>query len=54
MAELAGARHVLPMHHSTFKLSHEPMDEPIARFLLAAGAEAHRVVARQVGDLWVA
>ena len=53
MAEMAGARHVLPMHHATFKLSHEPMAEPLARFLAAAGGDAHRVVARRVGDLWV-
>lgn len=53
MARLAGARHVLPMHHKTFKLSHEPLDEPLQRFLAAAGDQAHRVVVRSVGDLWV-
>ena len=41
------------MHHTTFKLSHEPLDEPLRRFLAAAGAEAHRVAARQVGDVWI-
>ena len=53
MAQSAGARHVLPMHHTTFRLSREPMDEPLRRFLAAAGEERHRVVARRVGDLWV-
>jgi L-ascorbate metabolism protein UlaG (beta-lactamase superfamily) len=54
MAQLAGARQVLPMHHTTFKLSHEPLDEPLRRFLAAAGPQAHRVAARQVGDVWIA
>lgn len=52
MAQLAGARHVLPMHHTTFKLSHEPLDEPLKRLLAAAGDDAHRIVAREVGALW--
>jgi L-ascorbate metabolism protein UlaG (beta-lactamase superfamily) len=50
----AGARYVLPMHHSTFKLSEEPMDEPMKRLMLAAGTEADRVVCRSVGDVWYA
>lgn len=53
MSESAGALRVLPMHHTTFKLSHEPMDEPLRRLLAAAGDQAHRIVARQVGDLWI-
>ena len=52
MAMDAAARRVLPMHHSTFRLSHEPMDEPIRRLLAAAGGERHRVVAQRVGDTW--
>ena len=42
------------MHHSTFRLSHEPMDEPMQRLLEAAGRDAGRIVARQVGDEWSA
>ena len=53
MAELAGARHVLPMHHATFRLSHEPMDEPLRRILAAAAGQEHRIVARVVGDVWI-
>lgn len=52
MTRHAEARHVLPMHHSTFRLSHEAMDEPLRRFLAAAGDEAWRIVAREVGDVW--
>ena len=31
MAEAAGARLFVPVHHQTFQFSHEPFDEPIAR-----------------------
>ena len=32
MADLAGGRFVLPVHHQTFKLSAEGFGEPIRRF----------------------
>lgn len=54
MAMQVKAAAVLPMHHSTFKLSHEPMTEPIERFLTAAGNELERVVIRQIGQQWIA
>lgn len=47
-----GAEYVLPVHHSTFRLSREPVDEPIARFLAAAGSESWRVVGTEVGATW--
>ena len=40
------------MHHSTFRLSHEPMNEPIERMLAAAGRDADRMIVREVGDQW--
>src|SRR6185295_1777444 len=52
MADHCRADHVLPMHHSTFKLSHEPMHEPIERLLEAAGRLVDRVVIRQIGASW--
>lgn len=52
MADHCHADHVLPMHHSTFRLSHEPMHEPIERLLSAAGRLVDRVVATQVGASW--
>jgi L-ascorbate metabolism protein UlaG (beta-lactamase superfamily) len=50
MADHVSADFVLPMHHSTFKLSHEPTTEPIERMLAAAGED--RVVVRQIGGQW--
>jgi L-ascorbate metabolism protein UlaG (beta-lactamase superfamily) len=52
MADHCMADHVLPMHHSTFKLSHEPTHEPIERLMSAAGRLVDRVVASRVGKLW--
>jgi len=40
------------MHHSTFKLSHEPMHEPIERLLTAAANDEQRVIVREVGGMW--
>jgi L-ascorbate metabolism protein UlaG (beta-lactamase superfamily) len=52
MAGHLQARHVLPIHHSTFRLSYEPIDEPLRRLLTAAGTDAHRVVGQQIGQEW--
>lgn len=52
MASHLPADFLLPMHHSTFRLSHEPTDEPMQRLLTAAGTNASKVVAREVGDSW--
>jgi L-ascorbate metabolism protein UlaG (beta-lactamase superfamily) len=46
------ASYVLPIHHSTFRLSREPSDEPVRRFLAAAGPDRWRVVLTEVGDTW--
>jgi L-ascorbate metabolism protein UlaG (beta-lactamase superfamily) len=53
MAGDMGARHMLPVHHSTFRLSREPAEEPITRLLAAAGPERHRVVTTRIGQTWV-
>jgi hypothetical protein len=42
------------MHHSTFKLSHEPMHEPIERLMQAAGRWIDRIVAHEIGATWTA
>jgi L-ascorbate metabolism protein UlaG (beta-lactamase superfamily) len=52
MANHAGARFVVPIHHSTFRLSREPMNEPIQRIVAAAGSDASRVVIREIGESW--
>ncbi len=50
MAEEAGARLVLPIHHATFQLSAEPMDEPIARFRAALQNSPDRMAATEIGE----
>jgi L-ascorbate metabolism protein UlaG (beta-lactamase superfamily) len=50
MVQGSGANHVLPIHHSTLRLSREPVREPIERLVAAAGAEAHRVAVTEVGQ----
>ncbi len=50
MARDAGARHFVPIHHQTFKLSAEAMDEPIARLRAAFADEPHRLLATSVGE----
>jgi L-ascorbate metabolism protein UlaG (beta-lactamase superfamily) len=52
MFQDAEAEHLLPIHHSTFRLSREPLDEPVRRLLVAAGEERHRVVLTEVGQTW--
>jgi len=52
MARQMNATHVLPVHHSTFRLSREPMHEPIERLLNAAGPERDRIVIREIGQTW--
>ena len=52
MFQALGARYLLPIHHSTFRLSREPRDEPIRRLLAVAGAERWRVVITEVGQTW--
>jgi L-ascorbate metabolism protein UlaG (beta-lactamase superfamily) len=48
-----GAEYVLPVHHSTFRLSREPVGEPIQRFLAAAGQQRWRVVGTEIGATWM-
>jgi len=52
MFQRLGAEYVLPIHHSTFRLSREPVEEPIHRFLQAAGSERWRVIGTTVGTTW--
>jgi L-ascorbate metabolism protein UlaG (beta-lactamase superfamily) len=52
MFKALGAEYVLPVHHSTFRLSREPVDEPVRRFLAAAGQERWRVLPTTVGATW--
>jgi L-ascorbate metabolism protein UlaG (beta-lactamase superfamily) len=52
MFRALGAEYLLPIHHSTFRLSREPLDEPVRRLLAVAGAQRWRVVMTEVGQTW--
>jgi L-ascorbate metabolism protein UlaG (beta-lactamase superfamily) len=47
-----GAKYLVPIHWGTFRLSKEPMDEPMRRLLDAAGEDHDRIVLRQIGGTW--
>ncbi|NPV91290.1 MAG: MBL fold metallo-hydrolase [Firmicutes bacterium] len=53
MTEEMAAKWVIPMHWGAFKLSNEPMDEPIARFRQAAAGQLEKVTIQEVGATWV-
>jgi L-ascorbate metabolism protein UlaG (beta-lactamase superfamily) len=53
MFKALGAEYVLPVHHSTFRLSREPAGEPIQRLLAAAGTEKWRVLGTDIGTTTV-
>lgn len=50
MARQAGARAFVPIHHETFKLSAEAMDEPAARIRAVFQDEPERLLAVSVGE----
>lgn len=50
MAQQAGARTFVPIHHETFKLSSEPMDEPAMRLRAAFSHHPERLLAVRVGE----
>lgn len=52
MTKLARARFVMPMHHGVFRLSREPMDEPLRRFLAAVTPSGPVPVALRPGERW--
>jgi len=50
MARAAGARTFVPIHHETFKLSNEAMEEPAARIRAAFAGEPHKLLSVHVGE----
>ena len=50
MADAAGARLFVPVHHQTFQLSREPFREPIERTEAALAQEADRLAIRDIGQ----
>lgn len=53
MANDAGARFIMPVHHQTFRLSFEPFREPIERFEAALADEPERIALREIGETFV-
>ena len=54
MANAAGAKYIVPVHHQTFKLSEEPNLEPIERLQAALEREPERLGLRQIGQTFQA
>jgi L-ascorbate metabolism protein UlaG (beta-lactamase superfamily) len=50
MADAAGARAIVPVHHQSFQLSHEPFMEPIERIQEALVSEHDRLALREIGE----
>ncbi len=50
MANAAGARFVVPVHHQTFRLSLESFREPIERFEAALSKTPERIALREIGE----
>ena len=53
MAHDAGARFIMPVHHQTFRLSFEPLREPIERFEAALAKTPERIALRKIGETFV-
>jgi L-ascorbate metabolism protein UlaG (beta-lactamase superfamily) len=49
MANAAGAKYLVPIHHQTFKLSEEPMEEPLQRMQAALAGEPERLALAEIG-----
>ena len=50
MADAAGARLFVPIHHKSFQLSREPIDQPIERAEIALAHEQGRLALRDLGE----
>jgi L-ascorbate metabolism protein UlaG (beta-lactamase superfamily) len=53
MANAAGARFIVPVHHQTFRLSFEPFCEPIERFEAVLSNTPERIALREIGETFV-
>jgi L-ascorbate metabolism protein UlaG (beta-lactamase superfamily) len=53
MANEAGARFIMPVHHQTFRLSAEGFHEPIARFKAALRKTPERIALCEIGETFV-
>jgi L-ascorbate metabolism protein UlaG (beta-lactamase superfamily) len=53
MATAAGAQFIMPVHHQTFRLSFEPLREPIERFQTVLRNAPERIALREIGETFV-
>jgi len=53
MANAADARFIMPVHHQTFRLSFEPLREPIERFEAALRNQPERIALCEIGETFV-
>jgi len=53
MANAAGAQFIMPVHHQTFRLSFEPLREPIERFQAVLRNTPERIALREIGETFV-
>jgi L-ascorbate metabolism protein UlaG (beta-lactamase superfamily) len=53
MADAAGVKWLVPIHHQCFKLSAEPFHEPLERFQAALRNEPERIALSEVGATFV-
>jgi L-ascorbate metabolism protein UlaG (beta-lactamase superfamily) len=53
MADAAGSRFIMPVHHQTFRLSIEPFREPIERLTRALAKSPERIALREIGETFV-
>jgi L-ascorbate metabolism protein UlaG (beta-lactamase superfamily) len=53
MANAADAQFIMPVHHQTFRLSFEPLREPIERFENALRTQSGRIALREIGETFV-
>lgn len=53
MCNAARASYIVPMHHQTFKLSEEPINEPIERLSAALAREPERLALRNIGERFI-
>ncbi len=51
MADLSQSARLLPVHHSTFELSDEPLDEPMQRLRRAVQSGSSRLIEPQLGTI---
>jgi L-ascorbate metabolism protein UlaG (beta-lactamase superfamily) len=50
MVNECGANFIVPIHHSTFPIGREPLEEPLAR--LEEAVDNDRIAIKQIGQVW--